>query len=89
MGDKLALLLEKEQQLKYRIQKEKAKLSLRRRKERTGKLIAWGVVVEQMIKDEEESLTPEKWRLQCERFLNGRTLERALVGELAGVDVDE
>ncbi len=81
--DKLEKLLEQERQLKARIQKEKAKLNAQERKERTGRLIAWGVVVEQMLEDAEESLTPDQWKLMCQRFLKERTLERALTGPLA------
>ena len=81
--DRLEQLLKQEQQLKARIQKEKARLGQKERQERTGRLIAWGVVIEQMLLDPEEALTPEKWATTCRRFLNGRTLERALTGPLA------
>jgi hypothetical protein len=40
-------------------------------------LIAWGVAVEQLIAD--ETFQAEWWKLQCQRVLLGRTLERALV----------
>lgn len=82
--DRLDKLIQQEQQLKARIQKEKARLHVHNRNRRTGKLIAWGVVIEQMLKDADESLTPEQWANQCKRFLKDqRTLERALVDELA------
>lgn len=83
MSDKLEKLLQQEQQLRARIQKEKARLNQRERSERTGRLIAWGVMVEQMLLDPEEALTTEQLAMQCKRFLNGRTLERALTGPLA------
>lgn len=79
---KLDQLLEQEKQLKARIQREKAKLGVQERKERTGRLIAWGVVIEQKLLDPEISLTPEQWVEECRQFLNGRTLERALTGPL-------
>ena len=82
MNEKLEKLLQQEQQLRARIQKEKARLSSKERNLRTGRLIAWGVIVEQMLLDSEESLSPEQLALQCKRFLNGRTLERALTGPL-------
>lgn len=82
MTDKLEKLLQQEQQLRARIQKEKARLNQRERQRRTGKLIAWGVVIEEMLNDPEESLTPEQWANTCNRFLSGRTLDRALVDEL-------
>jgi hypothetical protein len=80
--DRLERLIEKEKQLKARIQLEKNKLGASARKQRTGKLIAWGVVVEQMLAD--ETLKVDWWKTQCERLLSGRTLERALVDELTG-----
>lgn len=82
MNEKLEKLLQQEQQLRARIQKEKAKLSVKERNQRTGRLIAWGVLVEQMLLDSEEPLTEEQLAMQCKRFLNGRTLERALTGPL-------
>lgn len=80
--ERLERLLEKEKQLKAQIQTEKSRLSASARKRRTGKLIAWGVAVEQLLAD--ESFKLEWWKLQCQRVLSGRTLERALVEELAG-----
>lgn len=80
---KLDQLLEQERQLKARIQREKAKLGVQERKERTGRLIAWGVLVEQKLLDPEISLTAEQLADQCRRFLQGRTLERALTGPLS------
>src|ERR1043166_9145044 len=80
--ERLERLLEKERQLKEQIQVEKSRLSASARKQRTGKLIAWGVAVEQLLAD--ESFKPEWWKMQCQRVLSGRTLERALVEELVG-----
>jgi hypothetical protein len=42
--ERLEQLQKQEAQLKTRIQREKAKISDSSRKERTGKLVAWGVV---------------------------------------------
>lgn len=78
--ERLEQLRKQEAQLKARIQREKAKISASSRKERTGKLVAWGVAVEQLISD--ETFKAEWWKIQCQRVLSGRTLERALVEEL-------
>lgn len=76
-SDRLEKLLLKEKQLKARIQLEKSRVSASARKERTGKLVAWGVVVEQLLAD--ETFREDWWKLQCQRVLSGRTLERAWV----------
>jgi hypothetical protein len=76
-SDRLEKLLLKEKQLKAQIQLEKSRLNTSSRKERTSKLVAWGVAVEQLLAD--ETFKAEWWRLQCQRVLSGRTLERALV----------
>lgn len=74
-------LRKQEAQLKARIQREKAKISASSRKERTGKLVAWGgVAVEQLLTD--ETFKAEWWKIQCQRVLSGRTLERALLEEI-------
>lgn len=78
-SERLDKLMLQEKQIKARIQLEKSRVSASARKERTGKLIAWGVVVEQLITD--GSFTPEWWKLQCQKMLSGRTLERALVDD--------
>ena len=76
MSERLERLQQQEAQLKARIQQEKAKISASARKERTGKLVAWGVAVEQLILN--GSLKEEWWKSQCQRVLSGRTLERAM-----------
>ena len=76
---KLEKLLEQKAQLNARIQKESARLSAQARKERTGRLVAWGVVIEQMILN--GSITSKEWEAQCHVHLQGRTLDRALRGE--------
>lgn len=86
---KLEELIKQEQQLKHRIQLEKNKLNAIARKRRDGKLIAWGIVIESMLNDAEESMTPEQWVNHCKRFLKDRTLNRALVDELEGFKKEE
>jgi hypothetical protein len=81
--ERLERLKKQEAQLKARIEQEQARISASARKERDGKLIAWGVAVEQLIAD--ETFKAEWWKLECQRVLTGRTLERALVQELASV----
>ena len=78
--ERLERLKKQEAQLKARIQQEQARISASTRKERTGKLIAWGVVIEQKLAQGE--IEPEGWIQECQRLLSGRTLERALVQEL-------
>jgi multidrug resistance efflux pump len=74
--DKLEQLIQKEAQLKARIEKEKNRIQAQDRKDRTGRLIAWGVVIEQMIK--EGSLSEDQWKASCKQYLQGRTLERSM-----------
>lgn len=83
--ERLERLKKQEAQLKARIQQEQARISASARKERDGKLIAWGVAVEQLIAD--ETFKAEWWKLQCQRVLSGRTLERALVQETGSPSV--
>lgn len=78
--ERLERLKKQEAQLKARIEQEQARISASARKERDGKLIAWGVAVEQLIAD--ETFKAEWWKLECHRVLSGRTLERALVQEI-------
>lgn len=75
--ERLERLKKQEAQLKARIQQEQARISASARKERNGKLIAWGIAVEQLLAD--ETLKDEWWKHQCQRVLSGRTLERALI----------
>lgn len=87
--ERLEKLLKQEEQLKARVQQAKARISSAARKERTGRLIAWGVVIEQKLNEGE--LKPEDWAQECQRFLraNERTLERALTGPLDGLTPEE
>jgi hypothetical protein len=81
--ERLQELLQQEERLKNRIQQAKARMRSIDDKIRTGRLIAWGVVIEQKLKDGE--ITAEGWENECRRFLNGRTLERALTHSLSPV----
>lgn len=78
--ERLERLKKQEEQLKARIQQEQARISASAKKERDGKLIAWGVAVEQLLAD--DTFQAEWWKLQCQRVLSGRTLERSLVDDL-------
>lgn len=82
--ERLERLKKQEAQLKARIQQEQARISASARKERDGKLVSWGIAIEQLLAD--DTFQAEWWTLQCQRVLSGRTLERALVQELAPVD---
>jgi len=75
-------LLQQEAQLKAKIQQTKARLRTQDDKVRTGRLIAWGVVIEQKLA--QGDIQPEEWALECQKVLNGRTLERSLTGPLDG-----
>lgn len=72
-------------QLKARLQKEEAKLRTSQRKERTGQLVSWGVMVEEIFKAADEA---GRQRLieSAQKHLTERNLERALAGfsRLAG-----
>jgi len=72
-------------QLKARLQKEEAKLKTSQRKERTGQLVSWGVMVEEIFKGTDEA---GRQRLieSAQKHLKDRNLERALAGfsRLAG-----
>jgi len=78
MTDKLEQLLVRECRLKARIQRERARAGAAARKQRTGRLVAWGVAVEQMLASGE--FTVAEWRERCQEHLTGRTLDRALAG---------
>ena len=88
-SERLQKLRQKEKQLRAQIQLEQNRLSANARKERNGKLIAWGIVIETILNDPEESMTPAQWATQCKRFLKDRTLNRALVDELEDFKTEE
>ena len=79
----LERLLQQEAQLKAKIQQTKARLRTQDDKVRTGRLIAWGVVIEQKLA--QGDILPEEWAIECQQVLNGRTLERSLTGPLDGL----
>lgn len=83
----LERLLQQEAQLKAKIQQTKARLRTQDDKVRTGRLIAWGVVIEQKLAQGE--ILPEEWAIECQKILNGRTLERSLTGPLDGFTPEE
>jgi multidrug resistance efflux pump len=87
--ERLEKLLKQEEQLKARVQQAKARIRSQDDKVRTGRLIAWGVVIEQKLNEGE--LKPEDWAQECQRFLKSseRTLERALTGPLEGLTPGE
>lgn len=82
-SDTLERLLKEEAQLKARIQQAKARIRTQADKVRTGQLIAWGVVIEQKLN--QGDIKPEEWAVECQKVLNGRTLERSLTGPLEGL----
>ena len=66
-------------QLKAQLQKEEARLSKDKRKERDGQLIAFGVLVEEMFKAAEPE-NRQKWIDGAKKHLKDRNLTRALAG---------
>lgn len=66
-------------QLKAKLQKEEARLSKDKRKERDGQLIAFGVLVEEMFKTAEPE-SKKKWLDNANKHLKDRILTRALAG---------
>jgi hypothetical protein len=66
-------------QLKAKLHKEEARLNKDKRKERDGQLIAFGVLVEESFKKEDEA-----WRKKfidlAKQHLKDRNLTRALAG---------
>lgn len=71
--------LKKIAQLKARLQKEEARLADSERKKRTGQLISWGVMVEEIFKSTDEA---GRQRLieSAKKHLKERNLQRALEG---------
>jgi len=82
-SDTLERLLKEEAQLKAKIQQAKARIRTQNDKVRTGRLIAWGVVIEQKLA--QGDIRPEEWAIECQKVLNGRTLERSITGPLEGL----
>lgn len=66
-------------QLKARLQKEEARLADSERKKRTGQLVSWGVMVEEIFKNADES--GRQWLMDsAKKYLKERNLQRALEG---------
>jgi len=71
--------LKKIAQLKAQLQKEEARLNKDKRKERDGQLIAFGVLVEELFKTDDEA-GRQKLINASRKYLKDRTLTRALAG---------
>jgi len=65
----------KEAQIKKRIREMQARGKSQERKERTARLIRWGIVVEALLKSGE--LPTEEWSAECKKYLNVRDFEIA------------
>jgi len=66
-------------ELKARLQKEEARLSQDKRKERTGQLVAFGVLVEELFKAGDEAAR-QKWIDGAKKHLADRNLTRVISG---------
>lgn len=66
-------------QLKARLQKEEARLADSERKKRTGQLVSWGVMVEEIFKSTDEA-GRQKLVESAKKYLKDRNLQRALEG---------
>ena len=80
MSQTLAKLLEQKKQLDARIQQVKNRERLFTRRQRNGKLIAYGIVMERLLADNAYDKT--SWIDQCTQILDAKTLQRALLDEL-------
>lgn len=67
------------EQLKARLKKEEARLADSERKKRTGQLISWGVMVEEIFKSADET-ERQRWVESAKKHLKDRNLQRALEG---------
>lgn len=65
-------------QLEAKLQKEKARLNEEKRKERNGQLIAFGIFLEEYLKNKPDEISEIKDLFKD--LLNGRNLNRALAG---------
>lgn len=66
-------------ELKARLQKEEARLATDLRKKRTGELVSWGVMIEEIFKSTDEN-GREKLIESAHKHLKNRNLDRALAG---------
>ena len=82
MAEKLRTTREKRlakiAQLEAQLQKEKSRLNAEKRKERNGQLIAFGVFLEEYLKQFPDRIPSMKQLMQ--KLLEGRNLDRALAG---------
>lgn len=66
-------------QLKAQLQKAENQLAQKRKKDRDGQLVAWGVYVEEFYKHADET-GKQKLEESIKKHLTGRNLDRALAG---------
>ncbi len=83
---RLEKLLKQENQLKNKIQLAKNRLQAEISKERSARLFAWGMVIEEQLKS--GLLAPETWKEACLKSLKDHRLQKALTGPLASVESD-
>lgn len=76
------------EQLKAKLQKEQAKLSASKRKERDGQLISFGVYIEEFFKSSNEDAR-KRLEESIKSHLKNRNLERALAGLKRLSETDE
>lgn len=76
------------EQLKAKLQKEQAKLSASKRKERDGQLISFGVYIEEFFKSSNEDAR-KRLEESIKSHLKNRNLERALAGLKRLSEADE
>lgn len=81
---RLDKLIKQENQLKNRIQLAKNRLQAEVTKERSARLFAWGMVIEEQLKS--GVLAPETWRASCLSILKDYRLQKALTGPLAVIE---
>ena len=80
MNQTLTKLLEQKKQLDARIQQVKNRERVFTRRQRNGKLIAYGIVMERLLAD--TAYDKNAWVDQCTQILDTKTLQRALLDEL-------
>lgn len=83
---KLDKLIKQENQLKNKIQLAKNRLQTEISKERSARLFAWGMVIEEQLKS--GALISETWRDACLSNLKDYRLQKALTGPLASVELE-
>lgn len=76
MNNELEKLRQREQQIKQRIREIQSRSKSVDRKQRTARLIRWGVVVETMLKT--KKIEPADWVEACREALSARDFEIAI-----------